>query len=116
MNHHMFSEIGAWYYKALAGFRIDDCHPGFRRFRLAPHIPADVQEFRAWHQTPYGRLEILWDPETIRIILPEGVSTIFVFEGVTKELASGEYSFKREKINDASCRTAGEASGHGSKL
>ncbi|MDF2926945.1 MAG: alpha-rhamnosidase [Paenibacillaceae bacterium] len=95
MNHHMFSEIGAWYYKALAGFNIDDCSPGFKHIRLTPHIPRDVHEFCAWHHTPYGRLEISWDKEHIRLILPEGVAATLVYEGITQELASGEYSFNK---------------------
>lgn len=101
MNHHMFSEIGAWYYKALAGFNIDDDNPGFKHIRLTPHIPEDIREFRAWHQTPYGRLEISWDKENIRLMIPEGVSATFVFEDTTKELASGEYTLKKERINHA---------------
>ncbi|OUS67726.1 hypothetical protein B1748_35735 [Paenibacillus sp. MY03] len=95
MNHFMFAEIGAWYYKALAGFNIDDNNPGFKHVRLTPHIPADIGEFRAWHQTPYGRLEISWDQEYINVILPQGVSATFVYGNGTKELSSGEYRIRR---------------------
>jgi len=71
-NHHMFSEIGAWFYKALAGIQLDDNRPGFEHIFLSPHIPDEIQHFTAWHNTPKGRLEIRWDKEWINIILPEG--------------------------------------------
>ncbi len=75
-NHHMYSEIGAWFYKALAGIRINK--PGFEQITLAPHIPAEIARFTAWHDTPHGRLEVRWDEEQVEITLPEGVTATLV--------------------------------------
>ncbi len=71
-NHHMFSEIGAWFYKALAGIQLDEKYPGFEHIFLTPHIPDEVKHFNAWHDTPKGRLVIWWDPDWLHISLPEG--------------------------------------------
>ncbi len=41
LNHHAFSDISAWFYRALAGLRPDAAEPGFRHFRVRPH-PAGI--------------------------------------------------------------------------
>ncbi|MGG1518638.1 family 78 glycoside hydrolase catalytic domain [Paenibacillus oryzisoli] len=97
MNHPMFSEIGAWYYKALAGFRIDEDAPGFRRIRLSPHIPADIRNFRAWHNTPFGKLELAWDEREITVSIPEGSSATLTLGQRSEELGAGRHTFPRER-------------------
>ena len=89
----MFSEIGAWYYKALAGFRIDEEKPGFKHIVLEPHILADVKKFGAWHMTPYGKLAISWDEEQICVEIPENTTASFRFGEITEELSGGTYRF-----------------------
>jgi len=97
-NHHMFSSIGAWYYKALAGFNIDEEKPGFQHVRLTPHIPEDIKRFCAWHQTPYGKLEIAWNTELITITLPKFTSASFSYGNLQLELEEGIHYIKyREK-------------------
>ncbi|THF76888.1 alpha-L-rhamnosidase [Cohnella fermenti] len=97
MNHPMFSEIGAWYYKALAGFRIDDRQPGFRHIRIAPYSPADIGRFSAWHRTPFGRLELGWDEENLILTLPQGITATFEYGHERHELSSGVYRYKRQQ-------------------
>lgn len=94
-NHHMFSEIGAWYYKALAGFRIDDENPGFRHILLEPHIPDDVKIFSAWHMTPCGRLAVSWNEKEIRLEIPEQSTASFRYKQIAEELNGGIYTFAR---------------------
>lgn len=91
-NHHMLSEIGAWYYKALAGFRVDEDMPGFRHVFLEPHIPEDIRSFRAHHITPYGKLEIAWDTSKIKVEIPENTTATFRFNGICKELPAGRHT------------------------
>lgn len=85
-NHHMFSEIGAWYFKALAGFNIDEEAPGFRHVRLTPHIPEDISRFNAWHDTPLGRLALSWDEDWLRVTLPQGMTASLAYGGATIHL------------------------------
>ena len=93
-NHHFFSEIGAWYYKALAGIRIDDAAPGFRNLLIEPHIPTDIENFRAWRDTPYGRLEVSWDADWLYLILP--TTADLAYHGKSVRLLPGSYQYKRE--------------------
>lgn len=99
-NHHMFSEIGAWYYKALAGFRIDDSAPGFRRVLIEPHIPEDVHNFSAYHMTPYGKLAITWNDTSITLEIPEETTASFIYRGSEKVLQGGYYCFVREMTGE----------------
>lgn len=95
-NHHMFSEIGAWYYKALAGFKIDDDAPGFKHVVIEPHIPQDIKNFKAYHITPYGKLLISWDESKITVEVPEDATASFIYNDYRQELSGGEYTFLRK--------------------
>lgn len=95
-NHPMFSEIGAWLYKALAGFIIDEEHPGFERVRLIPHTPHEIRYFQAWHRTPAGLLKSEWDEKTLTVTVPEGTVADFTYGTTTCVLTPGVHSFARE--------------------
>ena len=60
MNHIMFGEISAWYYKALGGIRPDQEHPGFKNILLEPHFVAGLASFEASHEGPYGTIISKW--------------------------------------------------------
>lgn len=92
-NHHLMSHIGAWFYKALAGIRIDDAAPGFAGVKLQPHIPADIANFRAWHDTPYGRVCVSWDDKYLYVETP--VSAQLVWMGSITSLQPGSYRYSR---------------------
>ena len=71
MNHIMFGEIGAWYYKALGGIKPDPAMPGFKNILLQPHFVEGLAEFKASFKTPQGELVSSWKktPEGIRYAL-----------------------------------------------
>ncbi len=60
MNHIMFGEISAWYYKALGGIRPDPEQPGFKNILLEPHFVLGLNNFEASHLGPYGMIESKW--------------------------------------------------------
>ena len=60
MNHIMFGEISAWYYKALGGIRPDPAQPGFKNILLEPHFVKGLTHFEASHQGPYGMIVSKW--------------------------------------------------------
>jgi len=60
MNHIMFGEISAWYFKALGGITIDECSPGFKNIILKPNFVTGLDEFRASHNGPYGEIVSEW--------------------------------------------------------
>ncbi len=84
-NHHMFSDVGAFFYKTLAGIRPDEGAPGFRHTVLAPQ-PVDGLDFvRAWHETPHGTLRCAWQRTgeglTLDIEVPAGTTATLRLPG-----------------------------------
>ena len=60
LNHIMFGEISAWFYKALGGIRPDPAQPGFKNILLEPHFVKGLVHFEATHQGPSGEIASKW--------------------------------------------------------
>jgi len=60
MNHIMFGEIGAWFWKTLAGIRPTEEHPGFATIEVAPHFVLNLQHFDAEYLSPRGKIRSAW--------------------------------------------------------
>ncbi len=60
MNHIMFGEIDAWYYKALGGIFPDETLPGFKNIVLKPNFVPGLDQFEASHEGPYGTIASSW--------------------------------------------------------
>jgi alpha-L-rhamnosidase len=60
LNHIMFGEISAWFYKALGGIRPDPDQPGFKNILLEPYFVNGLDHFEASHQGPYGIILSKW--------------------------------------------------------
>ncbi|TSJ37216.1 Bacterial alpha-L-rhamnosidase [Mucilaginibacter corticis] len=60
LNHIMFGEIGAWYYKGIGGINIDPANPGFKNVRLTPNFVAGLDHFESSHIGPYGKIVSNW--------------------------------------------------------
>jgi alpha-L-rhamnosidase len=60
LNHIMFGEIGAWYYKALGGLKPDQEKPGFKNVELEPHFVKGLNSFQASHAGPFGEIQSSW--------------------------------------------------------
>jgi alpha-L-rhamnosidase len=63
MNHIMFGEINAWYYKALGGIFPDENQPGFKNVVLKPHFVPGLEHFEAKHEGPYGTIISSWQKQ-----------------------------------------------------
>jgi alpha-L-rhamnosidase len=63
LNHIMFGEIGAWYYKGLGGIQIDPKQPGFKNVILEPHFVQGLEHFESSHEGPYGNIISSWKKE-----------------------------------------------------
>ena len=107
-NHMMFGEIGAWFYKGLAGIYPDSEKPGFKHIRLKPYFPKGLDSFSASHESPYGKIVSGWTTKgkkvnytvtipancTATLELPSG----WTANGKTcMELQSGTYQFSCRK-------------------
>ncbi|MDR1780262.1 MAG: glycoside hydrolase family 78 protein [Tannerella sp.] len=60
LNHIMFGEVNAWFYKALGGIRIDPEHPGFKKFLLQPHFVEKLNEANVSYDSPRGKIVSHW--------------------------------------------------------
>ena len=60
LNHIMFGEVNAWYYKALGGIFPDEDQPGFKNTVLKPNFVKGLTHFEASHESPYGNIISSW--------------------------------------------------------
>ena len=102
MNHIMFGEIGAWFYKGLGGILPDTAEPGFRHIILHPNIIPALDSFTATHEGPYGIIISGWRHQNGKLIytadIPPGSTATLIFtkpDGTMtwRELSSGKHEF-----------------------
>ncbi len=103
MNHIMFGEIGAWFYKALGGIKPDPRAPGFKNILLQPYFNAGPDSVSCTHNGPYGKIISTWKKAGDHIIydvtIPAGsTATLFLPNQKPQSLISGTHhlSIKRE--------------------
>ena len=60
LNHIMFGEVSAWFYKALGGIRPDPAIPGFKNILLEPYFVKGLSHFEASHKGPFGTILSKW--------------------------------------------------------
>ncbi len=60
LNHIMFGEIGAWFYKSPGGIYPDEQQPGFKNIVLKPDFVKGLNSFEASHAGPYGTIVSSW--------------------------------------------------------
>lgn len=93
MNHIMFGEINAWYYKALAGILPDERAPGFKNVILKPNFVEGLARFEAEHRGPYGNIFSGWEKSSGRILYHVSVpanSTATLYLKADKILMDGK--------------------------
>lgn len=119
LNHIMFGEIGAWFYKGLGGIFPDPESPGFKHIILKPNFVSHLEHFEASHDCPNGKIISAWkkvnDKINYEVSIPanstaslflksnsvlenfeniEGVKNVGDIDGFSVfELESGKYSF-----------------------
>jgi alpha-L-rhamnosidase len=93
MNHIMFGEINAWYYKALGGIFPDEKAPGFKNVILKPNFVEGLDHFEAEHEGPYGTIVSKWekssDKVTYKVSIPAN-STATLFLKADRIMTGGE--------------------------
>jgi alpha-L-rhamnosidase len=60
LNHIMFGEISAWFYKTLGGIKPDPDQPGFRKILLHPFFMEGLSGAESSHISPYGEIYLKW--------------------------------------------------------
>ena len=91
LNHIMFGEVSAWFYKSLGGIRPDPLNPGFRNILLEPHFAEGLNQFEASHLGPYGTIVSSWrrikDKVEYDVVVPANSSATLILKG--KKISEG---------------------------
>ena len=92
LNHIMFGEISAWYYKALGGLYPDSSMPGFKHIILRPNFVAGLDAFEASHISPYGEIVSSWKKNRGKVqytitIPSNSYATLYIDEAYKKSTA-----------------------------
>ena len=58
--HPMFGTVTEWFYRWLGGIREIPEYPGFKKFIIAPYLPADLDHVNCSFNTPYGTITSNW--------------------------------------------------------
>ncbi len=59
-NHYAYGAIGEWLYQHVAGIAINEFHPGYKHFFLAPHPGGGLKNAIAEITTLYGKVSSAW--------------------------------------------------------
>lgn len=101
MNHIMFGEINAWFYKALGGIFPDEAQPGFKNVILKPNFVAGLNQFEAKHEGPYGTIVSSWKKTggkvSYQVTIPAN-STATLFLNAKEILESGKSLSENKQI------------------
>lgn len=95
-NHVMFGDISAWFYQYLAGINPDPERPAFRHIIFRPNPAGSLAFAKAWHESPFGRIESEWTIEAAafrwRILVPPGATaTVHVPAADPASVMEGEH-------------------------
>jgi len=98
LNHIMFGEISAWFYKALGGIKPDPAQPGFKNILLHPYFVKGLDHFSCYHDGPYGRIESSWkrsgDKIQYTVVVPSYSTADLFLPGKSKQiLGAGIHHF-----------------------
>ena len=95
--HVMYGDLLACMYRFFAGIAPDAEAPGFRRTIFRPLCPKDLKFARAYHLSPYGKIESAWERTgnavEFHITVPEGAAGVFDYGELHEELTAGTYRF-----------------------
>lgn len=90
LDHHMFSTVDAFIHGSLSGLRTSEASAGFERVCLKPYFPKGMNEFSAHYTIRGEKLEISWDKDAYRVLLPENIEATAEIGGKTYRLKAGE--------------------------
>jgi len=87
LNHIMFGEIGAWFYKSPGGIYPDEQQPGFKNIILKPDFVKGLNSFEASHMGPLGMITSSWKRTgqkiTYQVVIPPNSTAELSLKGKT---------------------------------
>lgn len=93
LNHHMFSDVSVFFYKAIAGINPDESAPGFAHTVLKPNPVPGLDHAEGWHESPYGVVRCVWrksgDGLMLDIEVPAGTTATLQLPAPYKTVRAG---------------------------
>jgi alpha-L-rhamnosidase len=94
-NHVMLvGDLAIWMHEYLAGIRPDPLEPGFKRLKMKPEVPGDLDYVRASHRSPYGLISSEWRKQDDRFtwsitVPPNTTATLHVPAATPDDVQEG---------------------------
>ncbi len=111
LNHIMFGEISAWYYKALGGIRPDEKNPGFKNILLEPHFVNGLDSFQTSHDGPYGQITSSWKRKgkivTYHVVIPANSTAMLKLSGKEIKMNGKKVDFEANSTSYSTKLPAG---------
>ncbi len=103
-NHFMMGQILEWFYKSLAGIRVDgeSLESNTQTMIIAPQVAGDLTSVNASHETLYGTVSVDWRVEDGQFIMDVTVpfncqAHVYLPNEENHEVVqSGTYSFRKK--------------------
>ncbi|MBQ7090862.1 MAG: family 78 glycoside hydrolase catalytic domain [Clostridia bacterium] len=97
-NHHMYSNVLAWFYKSLLGIVPQEESPGFEQIDLRPCFLKELGFAEGTMDTVRGQIEARWSFESSRFLytvtVPKGIRA--TFRGKTLSAGKNEFIITQE--------------------
>lgn len=110
LNHIMFGEISAWYYKALGGILPDPLSPGFKHIILRPNFVSGLDAFEAKHTSLYGEIISSWkqnENQVSYVVTIPSNCTASLYITASHEVECKEFKLDELSSKEAITLTAG---------
>ena len=80
-NHHMFSNVLAWFFKSLLGINIENNKTTFKNVELKPCFIKEIKYVKGYIDTPYGKISSEWNYNgsqfEYQVNIPSGINVTY---------------------------------------
>ena len=99
LNHYSKGAVITFLHGYVAGIRLLDGAPGYRRFRVEPRPGGGITWARARHDSPYGRIESAWRLDggelELSLAVPPGTTAeVALPDGSRRTVAPGRHTLR----------------------
>ncbi len=100
-NHYAYGAVGDWMYRRVCGLEPVDDSPGFKRFRVRPHISKRLRFAQADFLSIYGLCQAGWerldDGTVLNVTVPPNTTASVRIPAPASEIREGERLLKEAR-------------------
>jgi alpha-L-rhamnosidase len=103
LNHCALGAVISFLHRYVAGIRLSEVEPAYRRFQIAPVPGGGITSAHAVHDSPYGRVESAWRTDGQEFILditvPSGtLANVQLPDGRATEAHPGRSTYRCRRV------------------